>query len=387
MFTRVATRFMVWLVVLLALGGLSGLSAQRTTVAFLTIENADGDPAADYLSGIIEGLLLFDLSTRPDIALVDRTNLESVIAEQRLGLSGLTAQSDEALRVGEILGADYLLTGDYVFLGEEVLVSARLLDVETAETVAFSERGRTENLVHRLAEKLIAELTGARVSLTDPGSERSILSMRDERPGSIALHSPLIDAEITVDGEFVGYTHGDVTEPVVIEDVTPGRRTISTELGVGFGVVALPEFTFSPWSTEVLVRPGRRTVVRDRSRSLNSIIYDELWLVSDDADLAPEGEPLVIEEDASFTDRSGRQIPVRLTIRAEPSPVALSVTAALDYAGAVYDFELLANEDEGFELREDIGIVQLQLEGQWRYSRWELDYALRRTDIEQGMFR
>jgi hypothetical protein len=31
--------------------------------------------------------------------------------------------------------------------------------------------------------------------------------------------------------------------------------------------------------------------------------------------------------------------------------------------------------------------VQFQLEGEWRYSRWELDYALRRTDIEQGMFR
>lgn len=387
MITRHASRFLVLLTVLLIAVGFTQVHAQRTTVAFLTMENAGGDPAADYLSGIIEGLLLFDLSTQPDIALVERASLESVIAEQRLGLSGLVAGSEEARRVGELLGADYLLTGDYVFLGEEVLVNARLVDVETAETVAFSERGRTENAIHRLGEKIVVGLTGARVSLTDPASERSIISMRDERPGSIALHSPLIDAEITIDGEFVGYTHGDVTEPVLIEDVSPGRRTISTDLGTGFGVAQLPEFAFSPWSTEVLVRPGRRTVVRDRSRSLNSIIYDAMWLLSDDADLSPGDDPLEIEEDLTFRNRSGRDVPVSLSLRAEPSELTLAVSASLDYDGTVYDFELLANEDEGFELSEDIGIVQLQLDGEWRYSRWELGYAVRRTDIEQGMFR
>jgi TolB-like protein len=379
-------RFTIALLLLIVVGVVPA-AGQSTTVAFVTMENAGRDPSADYLAGIIEGLLLFDLSTQRDISLVERASLEQVIAEQRLALSGLTARSAEVQRVGEILGADYLVTGDYVFLGEEVLMNARVVNVGTAQTVAFSERGRTENTVHRLAEKLIAELSDSRVSLTDPASERSIISMRDERPGTIALYSPLIDAEISVDGEFVGYTHGDPTEPVLIEDLAPGRRTISTNLGSAFGVAELPAFTFSPWSTEVVVRPGRRTVVRDRSRALNSIIYDALWLVSEDESIAPGAAPVSIEHDLSFTDRSGRRIPVRLQMRATPESTALSVSATLDYAGDSYDFELLANDTEGFDLREDVEKVRLALAGDWRYDEWQLDYSVRRIDIEQGMFR
>jgi hypothetical protein len=112
-----------------------------------------------------------------------------------------------------------------------------------------------------------------------------------------------------------------------------------------------------------------------------------MWLLSDDADLSPGDDPVEIEEDLTFRNRSGRDVPVSLSLRAEPSELTLAVSASLDYDGTVYDFELLANEDEGFELSEDIGIVQLQLDGEWRYSRWELGYAVRRTDIEQGMFR
>jgi TolB-like protein len=382
----VGGRFLIALLLLAAVCAVPA-AAERSTVAFVTMENAGRDPAADYLAGIIEGLLLFDLSTQEDIALVERASLEEVITEQRLGLSGLAARSAEVQRVGEILGADYLVTGDYVFLGEEVLMNARVVNVETAETVAFSERGRTENTVHRLAEKLVAELTGSRVSLTDPVAERSIISMRDERPGTIALYSPLVDAEITVDGEFVGYTHGDPTEPVLIEDVAPGARTVTTNLGIAFGVAELPEFTFSPWSAEVVVRPDRRTVVRDRSRALNSIIYDAMWLVSEDESIPAGADPLAIEHDLSFTDRSGRRIPVRLRMRAAPEPTALSVSATLDYAGTSYDFEVLANETEGFDISEDVEKVRLELAGEWRYGEWQLDYSLRRIDIEQGMFR
>ena len=379
-------RFTIALFLLIVVGVVPA-AAQSTTVAFVTMENAGRDPSADYLAGIIEGLLLFDLSTQQDISLVERASLEEVIAEQQLGLSGLTARSAEVQRVGEILGADYLVTGDYVFLGEEVLINARVVNVGTAQTVAFSERGRTENTIHRLAEKLIAELSDSRVSLTDPAAERSIISMRDERPGTIALYSPLIDAEISVDGEFVGYTHGDPTEPVLIEDLAPGARTITTNLGIAFGVAELPAFTFSPWSAEVVVRPGRRTVVRDRSRALNSIIYDALWLVSEDESIAPGADPVAIEHDLSFTDRSGRRIPVRLQMRVAPEPTALSVSATLDYAGDSYDFELLANDTEGFDLREDVEKVRLALAGEWRYDEWQLDYSVRRIDIEQGMFR
>ena len=362
-------------------------AAETTRVALVPIRNAGGDPRADYLAGIIEGLLLFDLSSQEDISLVERANLEAVIAEQRLSLSGLTEGTGDAQRIGELLEADYLLTGDYVFLGDEVLINARLVDVATAEARAVSERGRTENAIHRVAEKLIAGLTGARVSLVDPAAERSILSMKDERPGTVVLRSPLVDAEIALDGQFVGYTTGDITEPIVIEDVSPGPHVIQTYLGRRFGVVKTPEFTFGPWREEVLVRPGRRTVVRDASRDFNSVIYEHMWLLYDDASLAPGDEVFELDQTLSFVNRESRRVPIDLSLRAEPRDAVLSVSATLRYAGRPYTYELVASKDEAFEVTEEIGIVELELEGVWRSGNWELDYSLRRTDLEQGMFR
>jgi hypothetical protein len=112
-----------------------------------------------------------------------------------------------------------------------------------------------------------------------------------------------------------------------------------------------------------------------------------MWLVSEDEGIPAGADPLAIEHDLSFTDRSGRRIPVRLRMRAAPQPTALSVSATLEYAGTSYDFELLANETEGFDLSEDVAKVRLELAGEWRYGEWQLDYSVRRIDIEQGMFR
>jgi hypothetical protein len=112
-----------------------------------------------------------------------------------------------------------------------------------------------------------------------------------------------------------------------------------------------------------------------------------MWLISEDESIPAGADPLAIEHDLSFTDRSGRRIPVRLRMRAAPEPTALSVSASLDYAGTSHDFELLANEAEGFDISEEIGKVRLELDGEWRYEEWQLDYSVRRIDIAQGMFR
>ena len=97
------TRATVRLILAVVLMGAAALGAADTQrVALVPIQNAGGDPRADYLAGIIEGLLLFDLSSQENISLVERSNLEAVMAEQRLALSGVTASSEKARRVGEL---------------------------------------------------------------------------------------------------------------------------------------------------------------------------------------------------------------------------------------------------------------------------------------------
>lgn len=371
------------------LGGLSlpGAVEAQSTVALLSVNNLAQEPAYDYLSGIIQGILLYDLSRQPDISLVDRRNLERVLEEQELRLSGITERQADVRIVGEVLGADYLLNAGYVFLGDEVLISVDLIDVVTAESRTFSERGRQENTIHLLSEKLIQAISGRRVALVIPDQDRSILSLRDETPGTIALHSHLIDAEIFLDGEFVGYTTGDVREPFLIEDLPPGSYTIRTDLGRSFGVIKLPEFEFLKWEEEVTVEPGRRLVVRDQTRHFNEVIYDQMKLLYESEDIpASSRAPFRVTEDVSFVDRDGRRIPIDYRLVATPGEEGLVVELVLNYEGEEYRFSRRATEDEDFDIEEEIGKIRIELAAEHSWGDYELDYEVWRTDIEQGMF-
>ncbi|MDX9958819.1 MAG: CsgG/HfaB family protein, partial [Spirochaetia bacterium] len=83
-------------------------------VAFISARNLDVDPRSDYVGGIIQGLLLYDLTRTPGVDLIDRSSLDRVLAEQELQLSGLIEDQGSALKVGGLLGADFLIYAEYV---------------------------------------------------------------------------------------------------------------------------------------------------------------------------------------------------------------------------------------------------------------------------------
>jgi len=359
-----------------------GVQAGAVSVALLDIENRSADPRYDYLAGIIKGLLLFDLSAEPGIELVDRGELESILAEQELRLSSITEDTDQSLRIGKILGADKLVKGEYVFLGSEILVSVTLLDVVSARSAVFSDRGSTENLIHSLAEQLIRRLTGKEVRLRSEQRERSILSLQDETPGTIALHTHLVDAEIFLDEEFVGYSTGDARVPYVLENILPGPHRLRLRLS-NFGIVKEPEISFHDWEEEVVVQPGKRHVIRATARHFNSIIYDLMQVVREDMSLRdqPAGEPLTRRHGFSFVSRKGEAVEGSLEISAVQSGKTVRVQVQFVLLGASYSFNLSSAEGEN-ELREQLHPVELKVEVEPN----EVSYSIWRTDIRQNMF-
>ena len=353
-------------------------------IAFLNIDNLSANPRYDYLEGIIRGLLLFDLSSAEDIEVVNRSDLDDILKEQELQLGALAEDQKKALEVGRILGADYLLRGEYVFLGKDVLITIRLLDVVDARSLTFSERGASENTLHAIAEKIIFRLTGREVVLQSERHDRSIISLQDEKPGSVQLFSHLIDAEIFVDGGFVGYTTGDPRVPFEIDNLPPGTHRLRIHLG-GFGVVKSPEISFHDWESEVQVEPGKRTVIRANARHFNEIIYELQQLVREDVRLSEleEGSSLRLERDASFVDREARQVPITLIVELGRRGENLLYEVELHYEDQVLHFDLSGPLNAKRAVREIIGKVELKLEADSN----EISYEIWRQDIEQNMFR
>jgi len=84
---------------------------------------------------ILSERLVSHLAGREGLQVVERTLLEKILKEQRLGLEGFIDQK-QAQAVGKILGVDALLTGTFLQLGEKkVELHTRLIDAKTAAIV------------------------------------------------------------------------------------------------------------------------------------------------------------------------------------------------------------------------------------------------------------
>lgn len=69
--------------------------------------------------------------------IVERTQLNKLLEEQRLGLTG-AIETNSAVKVGEMLGSKLLVMGSIVRLGSSYQISARLINTESGEVMDSS---------------------------------------------------------------------------------------------------------------------------------------------------------------------------------------------------------------------------------------------------------
>ncbi|NLF38521.1 hypothetical protein GX586_03700 [bacterium] len=141
-----------------------------------------GGRVGEGMAEAVRDLLLASLATRPGMRLVDRDDLERVLSELTLTLSGLTDPA-RGVQVGRLLGAQRLVTGSILPGEEGVALVAHVLDVETgvvqtsckAEGPASEVPERASELADRIAEALKLPF--------DPGT-----AVRLERAPLASLH-------------------------------------------------------------------------------------------------------------------------------------------------------------------------------------------------------
>ena len=366
----------------LILGIISPLFASGPRLAVLTPENRTSDPRYDYVGAIINGIVLYDLSTAGSVEIVDRSALDDALRERELSLSAL-AINPSKLSEG-IVGADYILTGEYVLLGGDLRLTLKLVDTATTRVITFADAGNTENTVHGLVEGIVERLTGRRPTLQEDGKSRSILKLRDETPGTIALFSPLIDAKILLDGNFIGYTTGDRRLPFVIDNVEPGPHELSTDLGRDFGVVKTPEIVFAPWKETVLVPAGKRVTVTDKSSHFNEQIYHLQYPFSKTQTFVLDASGRAkAEYSFDFQDRGGNKKKGRIQVDIHSGSIIANFQ--LDDERKQVDLSFFKYQEGRAEI--DLGLIVYTITAESLSGKVRITVDARRTDIEQGMHR
>jgi tetratricopeptide (TPR) repeat protein len=117
----------------------SSLSAQdKKRVAVLPFDNLSGSEGLGWLSRGIPVTVMADLRKIPDLIVLERTQLEKVLEEIRLGQAGVLDERT-AKEAGKMLGADVVVLGEFQKAGDFIRITSRFVNVETGEVTGTAK--------------------------------------------------------------------------------------------------------------------------------------------------------------------------------------------------------------------------------------------------------
>ena len=130
-------------------------------IAIIYFENSGGDAALDKLKKGLADMLITDLSNINMLSIVERSQIENILKEQKLNNSS-KFDPNTASKIGKLLGAQIILTGGYFEMMGSLRLDARFIDVETGKILkADGVDGQTSNffkIQKQLAWKIINTL-------------------------------------------------------------------------------------------------------------------------------------------------------------------------------------------------------------------------------------
>ncbi len=151
----------------------SDTSAAATSVAVLPFHAASA-PLKE-LEAPVTQLIVTHLSAADGMSLVERDELDKIVSEMELGLSG-TVSNETAAKIGQITGAKILVTGRIFAVQNELYIAAKIVGVETSkvfgEFVSFSVRKSHAEASRKLADKVAKTIANKGRLLVAPAASK-----------------------------------------------------------------------------------------------------------------------------------------------------------------------------------------------------------------------
>jgi len=207
------------------------------TVAIFDFDSKD--EAVLDLGPKVATLLNADLSMQPDIITVERAELDKVLGEHELGLSG-TVSPDSAAKVGQLTGAKVLVTGRVFKVEKQTLIVAKVIGTETSRVFGEMVQGPPSvtivDLSSNLAVKIAAVVTEQATNLVAkvPTRDERIARIKQALAGkklpvvSVKIHEqhygryiidPAAETELSLILQQCGFTLADAasTQKAAVE--------------------------------------------------------------------------------------------------------------------------------------------------------------------------
>jgi hypothetical protein len=188
------------------------LSAGRAMAdnPMLTVAVLDFDSSLETtpdLGSKISVLVSANLSAEPQLITVDRSDLEKVLGEQELGLSG-TVTPESAAKIGQLTGAKVLVTGRVMEQDNQRIIVAKTIGTETSRVYGEIVSGYVDapltDLSAQLERKIAADIMakGDTLVATVPSRDDRIAKIK-KALGSQKLPSVSVEIPEQYFGEAV----------------------------------------------------------------------------------------------------------------------------------------------------------------------------------------
>lgn len=115
-----------------------------------------GSEVKDF-GGKVTDLLFANLVANPDLFLVEREDLQKVLEELKLNLTGLV-KPGQATAVGQLTGAKILVTGSVIQVDKSIYVVAKIIGTETSRVLGASVKGDVAGELAPLVNELAGEV-------------------------------------------------------------------------------------------------------------------------------------------------------------------------------------------------------------------------------------
>jgi Ca-activated chloride channel homolog len=97
----------------------------------------DGNPSAGLLT-LLDEMALSEISKIDSFMLVERQQINVVLKEQKMSLSGLMDTS-QAIQIGMLLSANYIVTGTVIEMNSTIIIFGRIINVGTGEVESVAQ--------------------------------------------------------------------------------------------------------------------------------------------------------------------------------------------------------------------------------------------------------
>jgi TolB-like protein len=162
-----------------------------------------------------------ELSHSPEIVVVDRQRLKSVLDEQKLQATGLT-DSSKVLEIGKLLSAEVIITGVLSQLGDDLRIDARITNVSTGRMIGEKVTARSNKFLERMITLLANNL---KVQITGAGEYRESLILR-RYPTRYFLGAAVLSgaAAVILNGAYQN-KHGQYHDAYSLDEFDPTYRS------------------------------------------------------------------------------------------------------------------------------------------------------------------